>query len=83
MCGLPSSRIARPFIAHDYRTKPANKQARAKNRTGTKAGIHPQHATRIRLILAQLQQARTIDDLGITFRFTAGDAEVVDYEDYH
>lgn len=77
--------------------------------TGTKAGIQPQHANRIRLILAQLQQARTLDDLriptlhlhelkgdrkgtwsvtvqanwGITFRFTTGDAAVVDYEDYH
>ena len=77
--------------------------------TGNKAGIQPQHANRIRLILAQLQQARTIDDLHIptlrlhelkgdrkgawsvtvqanwriTFRFAEGDAEVVDYEDYH
>ena len=33
--------------------------------TGNKAGIQPQHANRIRLILAQLQQARTIDDLRI------------------
>lgn len=77
--------------------------------TGSKAGIQPQHATKIRLILAQLQQARTIDDLRIptlrlhelkgerkgvwsvtvqanwriTFRFTEGDAEIVNYEDYH
>lgn len=76
---------------------------------GNKAGIQPQHANRLRLILAQLQQTRTIDDLRIptlrlhelkgdrkgawsvtvqanwriTFSFTAGDAEVVDYEDYH
>lgn len=76
---------------------------------GNKAGIQPQHANRLRLILAQLQQARTIDDLRIptlrlhelkgdrkgawsvtvqanwriTFRFAAGDDEVVDYEDYH
>jgi len=33
--------------------------------TGNKAGIQPQHAQRIRLILAQLQQAQTIDDLRI------------------
>jgi proteic killer suppression protein len=33
--------------------------------TGSKAGIQPQHANRIRLILAQLQQARSIDDLRI------------------
>ena len=77
--------------------------------TGSKAGIQPLHANRIRLILAQLHQARTLDDLRIptlrlhelkgarkgtwsvtvqanwriTFRFVAGDAEVVDYEDYH
>ena len=76
---------------------------------GTKAGIQPLHANRIRLILAQLQQARTIEDLRIptlrlhellgdrkgiwsvtvqanwriTFQFSAGDAEVVDYEDFH
>lgn len=77
--------------------------------TGSKAGIQSQHVTKIRLILAQLQQARTIDDLRIptlrlhelkgerkgvwsvtvqanwriTFRFTEGDAEIVNYEDYH
>jgi len=77
--------------------------------TGTKAGIQPQHAIRIRLILAQLNQARAIDDMRIptlrlhelkgdrrgawsvsvqanwriTFRFVAGDADDVDYEDYH
>jgi proteic killer suppression protein len=33
--------------------------------TGSKAGIQSQHATKIRLILAQLQQARTIDDMRI------------------
>lgn len=33
--------------------------------TGSKAGIQPQHAARIRLILAQLHQAKTIDDLRI------------------
>ncbi len=77
--------------------------------TGSKAGIQPRHAKRIRLILAQLHQARTIDDMRIptlrlhelkgdregvwavtvqanwriTFRFEDGDAEVVNYEDYH
>ena len=33
--------------------------------TGNKTGIQPQHANRIRLILAQVQQARAIDDLCI------------------
>jgi len=33
--------------------------------TGSKAGIQPQHANRIRLVLAQLQQARSIDDMRI------------------
>lgn len=77
--------------------------------TGSKADIQPHHAVRLRLILAQLHQARTIDDMNIptlrlhelkgdrkgtwsvtvqanwriTFRFVEGDAEVVDYEDYH
>lgn len=77
--------------------------------TGNKAGIQPRHAVRLRLILAQLNQARTVDDMNIptlrlhelkgnrkgiwavtvqanwrvTFRFVAGNAEVVDYEDYH
>ncbi|MCX6048215.1 MAG: type II toxin-antitoxin system RelE/ParE family toxin [Chloroflexi bacterium] len=32
---------------------------------GSKAGIQPHHAVRIRLILAQLQQARTINDMNI------------------
>jgi toxin HigB-1 len=32
---------------------------------GNKAGIQPQRASRIRLILAQLQQARTINDMRI------------------
>lgn len=77
--------------------------------TGSKAGIQPQHAQRIRLTLAQLQQARSIDDMRIptlrlhelkgdrkgtwsvtvqanwriTFGFASGDADDVDYEDYH
>jgi len=77
--------------------------------TGSKAGIQPRHAARLRLLLAQLHQARALDDMNIptlrlhdlkgnrkgtwsvtvqanwriTFRFVAGDAELVDYEDYH
>ncbi len=77
--------------------------------TGSKAGIQPRHAVRLRLMPAQLHQARTLDDLNIptlrlhelkgnrkgtwsitvqanwriTFLFVAGDAEIVDYEDYH
>ena len=77
--------------------------------TGSRSGIQPKHAERLRLILAQLNQARAIDDMQIptlglhelkgkrkktwavtvqanwriTFRFESGDAEVVDYEDYH
>jgi len=77
--------------------------------TGSKAGIQPRHAARLRLILAQLHQARTISDMNvpalrlhglkgarqgtwsvtvqanwrITFRFVDGNAEDVNYEDYH
>lgn len=32
---------------------------------GSKAGIQPQHAGRIRLILAQLQQAQSVEDMRI------------------
>ena len=76
---------------------------------GSAAGVQAIHANRLRLILAQLDKARTIDDMDIptlhlhelrgsrkgiwsvtvqanwrvTFRFVDGDAEVVNYEDYH
>ena len=33
--------------------------------TGNKGGIQPRHASRIRLILAQLNQARFIEDMNI------------------
>ena len=33
--------------------------------TGSKAGIQPRHAVRLRLILAQLNQERTVDDMNI------------------
>jgi len=77
--------------------------------TGNKAGIQARHEKRIRLILAQLNQAKTVEDMNIptlalhqlkgnrkgiwavtvqanwriTFRFIKGDAEIVNYEDYH
>ncbi len=77
--------------------------------TGNKSGVQSRHVKRIRLILAQLNQAKTIDDMDIssfhlhelkgdrkgiwsitvqanwriTFRFINGDAEIVNYEDYH
>ncbi len=77
--------------------------------TGSTAGIQAMHAKRLRLILAQLNQTRSIDDMNIptfrlhplkgnrkgiwavtvqanwriTFRFIEGNAEVVNYEDYH
>ncbi len=78
-------------------------------RKGSKAGIQARHETRIRLILAQLNQAKVVEDMNIpslnlhklkgdrrgtwsvivqanwriTFRFHKGDAEIVNYEDYH
>lgn len=77
--------------------------------TGGTAGIQAMHAKRLRLVLAQLHQARSVQDMNIptlrlhrlkgdrkglwavtvqanwrvTFRFADGDAEIVDYEDYH
>lgn len=77
--------------------------------TGSLAGVQAIHAKRLRLILAQLNQAQTIKDMDVpslrlhqlkgnrqntwsvtvqanwrvTFRFVDGNAEVVNYEDYH
>lgn len=77
--------------------------------TGSKARIQAKHEKRIHLILAQLNQARNIQDMDIptlklhrlkgnrkstwavtvqanwriTFRFVDGNAEHVNYEDYH
>ena len=77
--------------------------------SGNAAGIQTIHATRLRLILAQLDKAKTVRDMDIptlrlhelkgarkgiwsvsvqanwrvTFRFSEGDAEIVNYEDYH
>lgn len=79
------------------------------HRSGSKAGIQPIHAPRLRLILALLEQARVIEDMNapglalhplrgtlsgqwavtvqanwrVMFRFKDGDAEVVNYLDYH
>ena len=76
---------------------------------GNAAGVQAIHAKRLRLILAQLDKANTIDDMDIptlhlhelkgsrkgiwsvtvqanwrvTFRLVDGDAEIVNYEDYH
>ena len=36
-------------------------------RTGSKAGIQAKHSERVRLILAQLNQAKTIQDMDIPF----------------
>ena len=78
-------------------------------RTGSTAGIQVKHAGKLRLLLAQLNHAATVEDMDLpglrlhplkgdrkrtwavtvqanwrmTFRFDNGNAEVVDYEDYH
>ena len=78
-------------------------------RTGGTAGIQAKHAGKLRLLLAQLDQAATVEDMDLpglrlhplkgdrkgtwavtvqanwrmTFRFDNGNAEVVNYEDYH
>lgn len=78
-------------------------------KTGRTTDIQAIHTKRLNLILAQLNQARSISDLDIptlrlhtlkgsrkgiwavtvqanwriTFRFVDGDAEIVNYEDYH
>ena len=78
-------------------------------RTGSQMGIQAKHSVRLRLILAQLNQAKTPQDMNIpllklhqlkgdrkgiwsvtvqanwriTFQFSQGDVEIVNYEDYH
>ena len=78
-------------------------------RTSNTSGIQAKHANRLRLLLAQLDQSKTIGDMNtagtalhplkgdrkgtwavtvqanwrMTFRFENGNAEVVNYEDYH
>lgn len=78
-------------------------------RTDSTAGIQAKHAGKLRLLLSQLNQAASIEDMDLpglrlhalkgdrkgiwaitvqanwrmTFRFDKGNAEVVDYEDYH
>ena len=78
-------------------------------RTGSTSGIQAKHASKLRLLLAQLDMAAMVDDMDLpglrlhplkgdrkgswavtvqanwrmTFRFDNGNAEVVDYEDYH
>lgn len=77
--------------------------------SGSVAGIQPQHAARLRLLLAALDTAQTVQDMDIpgfrlhplkgaekgrwsvwvngnwrlTFEFSSGHVEVLDYEDYH
>ncbi len=77
--------------------------------TGSRAGIQPVHAPKLRRLLAQLEHATAPSDMNlpgwhlhplkgelaghwsvrvngnwrITFRFVDGDAELVDYLDYH
>ena len=76
---------------------------------GNAAGVQAIHAKKLRLILAQLDKAKTLEDMDIptlnlhelkgsrkgtwsvtvqanwrvTFRLMDGDAEIVNYEDYH
>ena len=56
--------------------------------TGSKAGIQPVHAKRLRLQLARLDGARSSADMALpgwrlTFIFEGTDAVLVDYQDYH
>jgi len=78
-------------------------------RTGSKAGIQPRHAGKLRVMLTMLDSARRADDMNapgwrfhplignfaghysvtvngnwrLTFTFKSGNAELVDYLDYH
>ena len=78
-------------------------------RKGSKAGIQPHHAGKLRIMLTLLDSAKHPDDMNapgwrfhlltgglaghysvtvngnwrMTFTFSDGDAELVDYQDYH
>ena len=78
-------------------------------RTGSKAGIQPRHAGKLRVMLTMLDSARRADDMNapgwrfhplignfaghysvtvngnwrLIFAFKSGNAELVDYLDYH
>jgi proteic killer suppression protein len=49
---------------------------------GSKAGIQPAHAKRLRLQLARLHVAVN-GNWSLTFAFEGEDAILVDYQDYH
>jgi proteic killer suppression protein len=77
--------------------------------SGSAAGIQPRHARRLRMLLAALDTAQSIEDMNVpgfrlhrlkgidrgrwsvwvngnwrlTFEFEAGQAYLLDYEDYH
>ena len=77
--------------------------------SGSAAGIQPHHARRLRMLLAALDTAQSIEDMNVpgfrlhplkgtdrgrwsvwvngnwrlTFEFEAGQAYLLDYEDYH
>ncbi|GMV47015.1 MAG: hypothetical protein AMXMBFR66_24130 [Pseudomonadota bacterium] len=87
----------------------AHKGLEAFFRTGSKAGIQPAHADKLRRLLGRLDQSESPKDMNVpgwrlhlltgdlagrwsvwvngnwrlTFRFADGDAELVDYRDYH
>lgn len=78
-------------------------------RKGSKVGIQPHHAGKLRIMLTMLDSAKRADDMNapgwrfhllsgdlaghysvtvngnwrITFTFDSGDAELVNYHDYH
>jgi proteic killer suppression protein len=56
--------------------------------SGTTAGINPNHAPRLRLILAMPDGARyrrpgELANWRVRFRFEDGDVQDIDYVDYH
>ncbi len=55
--------------------------------TGHTSGVNPQHASRLRKILALLETSENIDDIDLSglnlHKLKNGDALEVDYEDYH
>lgn len=51
--------------------------------SGSTAGIQADHAKKLRMQLAALDTAISVEDMDMTFEFRDGNAYILDYEDYH
>ena len=87
----PDARLSKPYrhTIHSYVIRSFRHRGLTRFfETGSKAGIQPKHAPRLRLQLGRLDVASGPGDMDrpgwrLTFCFDGTDADVVDYQDYH